>query len=109
VLWAELDALADLDLTLWLARAVVARKSKLKNFLLFPRPPRSAASEAAPAAPAAPGTGGAAGVGGQAGGVEVVEPVRLKQWPGKDALQALAAWWVAATLCEDHRYTEPEP
>ena len=52
------------------------------------------------------------GAGGQAGGVEAVveavEPVRLKQWPGKDALQALAAWWMAATLCEDHRYTEPD-
>ena len=114
VLWAELDALADLDLTLWLARGVVARKSKLKNFLLFPRPPRPGAAEAAPAAPAAPAPaapgpgGGAEEAGGEAAGVEPVEPVRLKQWPGKDALQALAVWWMAATLCEGHRYTEPE-
>ena len=35
-LWAELDALADLDLTLWLARAVVARRSKLKSFPPLP-------------------------------------------------------------------------
>ena len=33
---------------------------------------------------------------------------RLKAWPGKDAVQALAAWWLAALLVADHGYTEPE-
>jgi hypothetical protein len=36
------------------------------------------------------------------------EPVRIRQWPGKGAVQALAAWWAAATLAEEHAYTEPE-
>ena len=39
---------------------------------------------------------------------EAQEPIRLKQWPGKDAVQALAVWWMAAALCEGHQYTEPE-
>lgn len=42
----------------------------------------------------------------RAGGAD--GPLRLKQWPGKDAVQALATWWMAATLVEGHRYTEPE-
>ena len=37
-----------------------------------------------------------------------VPPQLLKQWPGKDAVQALAAWWFASRLVEGHRYTEPE-
>ena len=32
----------------------------------------------------------------------------MRQWPGKDAVQALAAWWMAATLVEEHPYTESE-
>ena len=32
----------------------------------------------------------------------------LKQWPGKDAVQALAVWWLAARLVDGHCYTEPE-
>ena len=26
---------------------------------------------------------------------------RLKQWPGKDGVQALAAWWIASTLVDE--------
>ena len=76
MLWAELDFHGDDDLTLDLARRVVARKSKLKNFL---KPSET------------PGA----------------DPL-LKTWPGKDAMQAMAVWYMAATLIEGHEYTEPE-
>ena len=76
MLWAELDFHGDDDLTLDLARRVVARKSKLKNFL---KPSET------------PGA----------------DPL-LKTWPGKDAMQAMAVWYMAATLVEGHEYTEPE-
>ena len=35
---------------------------------------------------------------------------QLRQWPGKDTVQALAAWWICGTLVESegHAYTEPE-
>lgn len=35
-------------------------------------------------------------------------PRRLKAWPGKDAVQAMAAWWLAARLVDAHAYTECE-
>ena len=76
MLWAELDFHGDDDLTLDLARRVVARKSKLKNFL---KPSET------------PGA----------------DPL-LKTWPGKDAMQTMAVWYMAATLIEGHEYTEPE-
>ena len=76
MLWAELDFHGDDDLTLDLARRVVARKSKLKNFL---KPSET------------PGA----------------DPL-LKTWPGKDAMQTMAVWYMAATLVEGHEYTEPE-
>ena len=34
--------------------------------------------------------------------------VRPRPQPELPAEQALAVWWMVATLCEDHRYTEPE-
>lgn len=85
LLWTELDVHVCDDLTLCLARSIVASKSKLKNFLTRAAPPKD--GEPQP---------------------KQVDPPRLKQWPGKDAVQALAVWWMAATLCDDHRYTEPE-
>ncbi|KAL3892736.1 MAG: hypothetical protein SGPRY_014837, partial [Prymnesium sp.] len=33
---------------------------------------------------------------------------KLRQWPGKDGMQSMAAWWLAAKLVEAHAYTEPE-
>ena len=33
---------------------------------------------------------------------------RPRPQPELPAEQALAVWWMVATLCEDHRYTEPE-
>lgn len=71
--WAE--ALACTDLSFAVARALLERKSKLKNFLV-----RAA-------------DGGAC---------------KLKGWPGKDGVQAMAAWWLAALLVDAHAYTEPE-
>lgn len=88
LLWSELDFHACDDLTLCLARTIVASKSKLKNFLTRPAPPPKDGEP-----PPQP---------------QRVEPPKLKQWPGKDAVQVLAVWWMAATLCDDHRYTEPE-
>lgn len=35
-------------------------------------------------------------------------PPRLRQWPGKDAVQALAALWFGSFLVEEHAYSEPE-
>ena len=87
LLWSELDVHACDDLTLCLARSVVASKSKLKNFLTRPTPPPTDAGKPQPSQSDRP---------------------RLKQWPGKDAVQTLAVWWMSATLCDDHRYTEPE-
>ena len=46
--------------------------------------------------------------GADAGDTDQEEPLLLKQWPGKDAVQALATWWLAAVLVEEHSYTEPE-
>lgn len=80
ILWAELDFHAVDDLTFGLARAILARRSKLKTFLT-------------------PGhwlTG------------DDDTRQRIKQWPAKDAVQALAVWWIASALVDDHRYTEPE-
>ena len=95
-LWAELQFHACDDLTFALARTLIARKSKLKGFLTARRLP--------------PGRGGEPMdlAAERAHGEEDEEPIRLKQWPGKDAVQALAAWWVSALLVEGHRYTEPE-
>ena len=102
-LWAQLDFHGCDDLTFALARRVLERKSKLKTFLI--NPAAAAAAAAARGQPAAqPAARPAAQQVGQPGAPEV----RLKQWPGKDAVQALAAWWIAATLCEAHTYTEPE-
>ena len=44
----------------------------------------------------------------EAGAAALLPGARLKQWPGKDALQALAVWWMAATLVEGFAYTEPQ-
>ena len=33
---------------------------------------------------------------------------KLKQWPGKDAVQGLAVFWMAALLDAEYKYTEPE-
>jgi len=43
-------------------------------------------------------------LGRTAGGTRLL----LRAWPGKDAVQAQAAWWLASELAEGHMYTEPE-
>lgn len=93
-LWEELDFHLCDDLTFALARSVLARKSKLKSFLMVRRPAAVTGPEA---------TGARAQQRDQP-----EEPRLLKQWPGKDAVQALAVWWIAALLVEGHRYTEAE-
>ena len=79
--WREADAHAYSDLTLSLGRALLERHAKLKAFLVASHTEKCN---------------------------EGLGPCRLKAWPGKDALQAMAAWWLAALLVEGHRYTEPE-
>ena len=76
--WLEADLHGCADLTFSLGRALLEKHSKLKAFLA---------------------------VRGSRGGVD---SSRLKAWPGKDAVQAMAAWWLAARLVEAHAYTEPE-
>ena len=102
LLWSELEFHLCDDLTFALARVVISRKSKLKNFMTARRPP----------SPLPSGVARAAGQGASALAEERPrhdgEASRLKQWPGKDAVQALAVWWIAALLRDDHRYTEPE-
>ena len=55
--------------------ALVAARSKLRSFLT---------------------------VGGAHNGDDA-PPRRLKQWPGKDSVQALAVWWIASALVEERR------
>ena len=107
VLWAELTYHADDDLTFALARSRVARKSKLQGFLKARQRERAPTTTAGGGGAAGSGEGGDGGLTSAAEGW--CEPVRLKQWPSKDAVQALAAWWIAATLCDEHRSMEPEP
>jgi len=86
-LWAQLNFHGCDDLTFAIARGVVERQSKLKPFLATKKVAQAEADK-----------------GQNQAAVERL----LKQWPGKDAVQALAVWWMAATLCDGHAYTEPE-
>lgn len=122
-LWQQLDFFGEDDLTFALARTLVATTSKLKNFLTaWPKPqPPAAGLEATAAVASLPNVGRPAAEDRgdwwqrrreeeeeEAKVADEGESRRLKQWPGKDAVQALAVWWMAALLVEGHRYTEPE-
>jgi len=104
VLWEQIDFHRDDDLLFWLVRRFVETKTKLKTFMTpTPAGSKVAGAKVAGASAADGNVAGASAAGASA------RP-QLKQWPGKDAVQALAAWWIASTLVEadGHTYTEPE-